>query len=482
MKKILVMLLVLGLALGAVACAGTPAATTGAAPEVTDAPATEAPTDAPTEAPVEETEAPVEETEAPATEAAVEETEAPAVEGGVEAEISVQVEEAWEGYYDEAIARVLEKNPDAVINKIVIGSFDHFDILSSTDATNPDFADVFAMPADRLAGLHKNDVLAAIDSQRMAATVGGFDDYDAGLGGNFMIEGEYFAFPMNIETLILFGNKANLEASEIVLDAPIELIGNEEKVLLPLFDAWFGVAATNSSDIELLGKDENGELYSDMTLAWEDLPAEKQATIEALYEYWKYNNEANTSLFDADSGWGYIDEEFKSEGGSIIRLGGPWETGSNTELAGEGNVDVFPISMLTVAEKPLRHWKGGWGLAINARVEENEDQMELAHQLIEEIMNTEYAVDFFRSAGKIMENVPVDVYLASDLSDSDKAVISAVIASYAEAPLRPLFEEWGQVWDTYKNGILSWNNVKPESVEDAYNELKSSFEAMMGNF
>ena len=119
---------------------------------------------------------------------------------------------------------------------------------------------------------------------------------------------------------------------------------------------------------------------------------------------------------------------------------------------------------------------------INARVEEDEDQMELATQLIEELMDPDYAVDFFKAAGKIMENVPVEVYLESDLSDSDKAVIAAVIESYADAPLRPLFEEWGQVWDSYKNAVLSWNNVKPANVEEAYNELKASFEAMMGNF
>lgn len=400
----------------------------------------------------------------------------------IAAEISVQVEEGWESYYDDAIARVLAAHPESKIEKKVLGSFDHFDILTQTDATNPDFADVFALPADRLAGLHKNDVLAAIDSGKIAEELGGWDDFDAGLGGNFKIDGEYFAFPMNIETLILFGNKANIEKAGLNVEEPVELKGNEEAILLPLFDAWFGVAATNSAGIELLGKDENGELFSDLTADWKDLAPEKQALIEALFEYWKYNNEKGTSLFDADAGWGYIDDQYKPTGNAGLRLGGPWETSSNTDLAGEENVEVFPISLVTIAGQPLSHWKGGWGLGINARIEEDEAKYALAEALIIELLRPENAVEFFKSTGKLMENVKVETYLESDLSDADKAVIEAVFASYADAPARPLFEEWGKVWDSWKNAVLSWNNVKPADAEAAYNELQASFKAMMDSF
>lgn len=405
-------------------------------------------------------------------------------DSGIEAEISVQVEEDWEAYYDAAIERVLADNPNATINKIVIGSFDHFDILTQTDALNEDFADVFAMPADRFAGLFKNDVLAAIDAPAMAETVGGFDDYDAGLGGMFEVDGEYFGFPMNIETLLIFANKANLEASGLDSEEPIEIIGNEQHFLLPFFDTWFGVAAMNAGDVELLGMEEDGTLFSDMTLDWDELSPEKQAVIEGLYDYWKYNNDNDTALFDSDSGWGYIDDSFAAEGDAIFRLGGPWETSSNVELAGHDgeNIAVFPIDHFTLAGNPLAHWKGGWALAVNARVEEDADKLALAEALITEIMNPEYAVEFFEAAGKIMENVPAEFYADSDLADIDKLVIEAVIDGYQNAPARPLFEEWGQVWDTFTNGVLSWNNVKPESAEEAYNELKASFDAMMAGF
>ena len=65
---------------------------------------------------------------------------------GLKGEISVQVEEAWKPYYEAAVARVKEKNPDAKINLMVKPSFDHIDIIDKTDSTNADGADVFTVP------------------------------------------------------------------------------------------------------------------------------------------------------------------------------------------------------------------------------------------------------------------------------------------------------------------------------------------------
>lgn len=404
--------------------------------------------------------------------------------GGITAEITVQAEEGWVDYYQAAIDRVIAKNPEAKITIIEVGSFDHLNTIDATSPLNEDVADLFAIPADRLYGLFNNDVLAPVDSQAIAAVVGGWSDFDAGIGGNFKIEGEYFSFPFNIETLVLFANTANAETANIDLDNPVELNDfDNNEILLPLFDAWYGVAATNSSEIELLGRNDDGTLFSDLTVDWADLPAEKQATIESLYDYWKKNNEANTSLFDADAGWAFIDGQFTTgQGSSVLRLGGPWDTASISEQAGEGNLAILPISNVTMAGKGLNHWKGGWGLSLNARIEGDADKVALAQALIAEIVNTEFAVDLFEATGKILENVEAAVYSASSLSDIDKAVIEAVIASYADAPARPLFQEWGSVWDTWKNGVLSWNSVKPANVEAAYAELQASFQAMMANY
>ena len=81
-----------------------------------------------------------------------------------------------------------------------------------------------------------------------------------------------------------------------------------------------------------------------------------------------------------------------------------------------------------------------------------------------------------------MENVDPAVYESSDMTDVDKTVVAAVIESYSNAPARPLFTEWGAVWDTWQNGLLSWAAVKPATVEAAYAEVQASFKAMMLNF
>lgn len=398
--------------------------------------------------------------------------------------ITVQVEEEWLPHYEKAAERVKEVYPDATIEFIVTGSFDHLDVLDATDVTNKDVADVFAIPADRIYGLAQNEALAAMDAKTMAENVGGFSNYDEGLGGNFNVEGDYLAFPMNIETLIIFANKANAEAHGIDLSKTIEFTELEaEDMLIPVFDAWYGVAVTNSAEIELLGKDESGNLFSDLTLEFDELPKEKQEVFTALFNYWKAHDEAKTSLWDEDAAWGYMDSAFSTGGNASLRLEGPWSTESLSNLANEGeDLEILSIDSVTINGRPLAHWKGGWGLAINSRVEENEEKMLLAQKLIEEVVNPEYAVEFFKATGKILENVPISDYEDSDLSETDKTIIKAVIESYENAPARPLFIEWGSVWDTWKNAILSWPNTKPATPEDAYKEVKASFDAMMQNF
>ncbi len=403
---------------------------------------------------------------------------------GIAAELTVQAETAWMDYYKGAVERVVAKNPDAKIEIKEVGAFDHIDIITNTDASNADVADVFAIPADRLYSLSENEVLGAVNAEGLAEKLGGFDNFKDGLGGNFKVGDEYLAFPFNIETLIVFANKANAKAAGIDLAQPVELDKVKyNDVLIPMFDAWFGVAVTNSSHIELLGKKDDGKLFSDMIAAWAELAPEKQATITSIYNYWKANKEAGTPLFDEKAGLGYIDDSFKSGGPSSMRLDGPWGTASISEMANGGtDLEILPISAITVAGKPLNHWKGGWGLAINSRVEADEAKVQLAEALIAELVNPEHAVDLFKATGKVLENVKVETYTASDLSDVDKAVIKATIDSYNNSPARPLFTEWGKVWDTWKNAVLSWNSVNPESAEAAYSELKASFEAMMGNF
>lgn len=408
----------------------------------------------------------------------------PDVATGIKETISVQVESDWLEYYNDVVKRVNELHPDATIELIETGAFDHLDVLDSTDVTNVDVADVFAIPADRIYGLAQNEALAAIDAKAMANNVGGFNDYDGGLGGNFKIDGDYLAFPMNIETLINFANIENAKANSIDLSKSIEFteLGHED-MLVPVFNAWFGVALTNTAEIELLGMDDTGKLFSDLTADFADLDKDKQDVFTALFNYWKAHNDAGTSLFDKDAAWGYMDSAFTTGGNNSIRLEGPWSTGSLSNLANEGkDLEIMPIGNVILNGKPLTHWQGGWGLAINARNEGNEDKMLLAQAFIEEVVNTEYAIDFFAATGKILENVEPSIYENSSLAETDKIVIASVIESYKDAPARPLFTEWGSVWDTWETALLSWSSVKPANVEAAYKEVQASFTAMMKNF
>ena len=126
--------------------------------------------------------------------------------------LTVQAEQGWVPYYKEAVKRVEETHPNTEIKLIEVGAFDHLDRLDATDASNKDVADLFAIPADRLYGLAENEALASIDSKKISSELGGWSNFDLGLGGNLKINNEYLAFPLNIETLITFVNTANARA------------------------------------------------------------------------------------------------------------------------------------------------------------------------------------------------------------------------------------------------------------------------------
>jgi arabinogalactan oligomer/maltooligosaccharide transport system substrate-binding protein len=325
-------------------------------------------------------------------------------------------------------------------------------------------------------GLAQNFVLASLPAKDMATEIGGFGDFDNGLGGLLSIDGDYLAFPMNIETLVTFVNKANADTLGVDLSSTVELTEvDPNTVLIPLWNTWFGVAMTNSADIEMLGMNADGTFFSDLTQDFADLTADQQALFEALFAYYQAHQELESPVF-TDDVWGYMDNNFKTGGENVLRIEGPWSTGGLANHAGD-DMGIMPIGQVTINGLPLKHWRGGWGLAVNSRIEEDAAKMELAQKFIVEIMNPDNAADWFEAAGKIIPNAQDGAY--TSLTQQSQDVIASVYTSYEEAPERPLFLEWGNVWGTWENSMKSWPSVKPTTAEEAYNEVKAAFDAMM---
>lgn len=399
------------------------------------------------------------------------------------ATISVIANSEWVDFYERAVERVNEKYPNATVNILEMDPLDHLDLVTQTDATNPDVADLIIMPADGVEDYVKSDIIMPFDALSLAEEMGGWDDFENGLAKSFYIDGEYYGFPRNIETIMVYANRSNALQKGINLDQPLEIseLTDESTALLPFFDGWYGVAATNSAGITLLGKNDDGSLYSDVTKDWNELTDEQKAAFEGLYSYWKLHNDAGTPLFDADAGWGYIDDTFTTGNGGVFRLGGPWNVNACLDQAGD-DLEIYPLNKITLNGNDLVHWKSGWGFALNSRLEGQEDEIELCRAMIKEVMNPEFADEFFNETGLILENVSSDVYENSDkLGESDKAIIKVVAETYKDNLELQTFREWNQLWDTWKNSILSWNSVQPQNAEEAYKQIKASFDSFLAN-
>ncbi|WP_067322306.1 sugar ABC transporter substrate-binding protein [Streptobacillus felis] len=393
--------------------------------------------------------------------------------------IVVQAEETWVPYYEAAIARVKEKNPEATIDLKVIGAFDHMKVIEETNAENEDVADVFTIPLDRIESLHGKDLLASFDAKALGEKIGGFGDFDKGLGGQLMFDGSYFGFPFNIETLFLGINTKNVEANGVDLaNLDFAELG-PEVAMIPVFNAWWGVAITNAFGFELLAKD-GDKFVSDLTKEWAELSPEVQNMFAGLHKYWQASNEKKLPMFDSSAVYGFMDDNFKTGNKGSVRISGPWDLTAWSGLVGE-DLEVAGLNQAKFAGQELKHWKGGWALVVNVRNEEAADKLALSEAVIAEIMNPAYAADFYKLTSKIMPNVSKEEYAKLDLSDLDKKAITSVIEGYEGAVSRPLFQEWGQVWGTWENALLSWEAKKPATPEDAYKEIQASFKALLTN-
>lgn len=381
-------------------------------------------------------------------------------------------------YYEQAVETMKGIYPASTIELVEVLSFPNLDTIDKTDARNEAVPDVFAVPADRLPSMINKEALAPIPAAEMAQAVGGYDNFDT--YGSILKDGDdYLAFPLNIETLITFVNPTNAKALGIDLTKPYEISGQKgTELAVTAYDAWFGVAFANAANINLLGKD--GETFtSDLTKNWSELEPEKQGVITELYNYWKRVYESEPALWDETKAGGQITEMFKDGGKVAFRIDGPWATPDMVKAA--PNLEILPLSHITVNGAPLKHWQGMWGLGINSRIEEDQAKMTLAQEFIKELVNPANAEQLFTVTGKILPNVSPEVYEQTGLSDIEKKTIQATIESFQNAENRPLFAEWGGVWDTWKNALLSWNNLKPATAEEAYKALQDSFTAMMGN-
>ena len=90
------------------------------------------------------------------------------------------------------------------------------------------------------------------------------------------------------------------------------------------------------------------------------------------------------------------------------------------------------------------------------------------------------AKELFEATGKVLENATLENYAGID--ELQLKVIEATYEGYEVSINRPLFSEYGQVWDTWQNALLSWSAKNPANAEEAYNEVKASFKGMMANF
>ncbi|MFM1536334.1 sugar ABC transporter substrate-binding protein [Helcococcus ovis] len=395
--------------------------------------------------------------------------------------ISVTADKKWIPYYEKIANEIMRKNPDAKINIKEISAFEALNVIN-IDMLNPDAPDVFAFPLDKFSNLYSKNVLSSIPAKEISNKLGGFENFDKGLAGNMKVNDKYYGFPYNLETLIAFVNTKNAKSENIDLNKKIEFtkVKDKDNILFPIFDGWYTASLNNASGIKLLNL-EGGKFTSDYAIEYNKLEKNKQQAFNAIFDYWKKHSEKSIDILNPTSSSKYINENFQTGKKGVVVIDGPWVSSSDGIISNEiykGNVDIYPLSNITIFNNSLSHWRSGWGLGINSRLNDKLEQKKLAIKLITELVNPKNAIELYKSTGKILENVSYKTYEESELNKKDKDLIKIVIDSYAKSKNKPIFKEYDEVWTTWKNAVLSWNTLKPKSAEEAYKNIYLSFKKL----
>ncbi len=386
--------------------------------------------------------------------------------------VRVQIEEEWESYYKDAAKRVKKKQPDAKIIFIKKDRDEYIDSLEKGDLSDENTADLFTLPWNKINLLSEKNILAELNARSIAENLNINKNYD-----------EKLVFPMNINTILNFTNIDNSETNSINYLSGIEFteLSNQD-ILIALFKFDYGVSFMNGANINLLGKTETEEYSSDLTKDFSELSANQQEIFNAIYNYWYYSKKEKSLLFDEDKYLNYMDLSFEKGGGTSILVNKMTERKRLEDLVGQENLDILPLESIVVMGNNIVQYKDGDALAINKRIEEDENKMTIAELMIEEIVNPQYAVEFFKGTGKILENTNLDEFLDSDLEDRDKDFIGLVYRSYEDALEIPKNLQIEEISESWESGILSWNSLEPANVEEAYKILQDEFKSMIEKF
>lgn len=368
-------------------------------------------------------------------------------------------EDNGKGYGIEKAARNFAKDNSCEVVIEQKDSVKHVDMVSELVQKGENTPDIFIAISDQISGAVNKGLITKLD--RFSSDTEKAKYLPLAIDA-FSLNGELYAAPRSIESLVVYYNKALLEYPYEFMDDYLKfndkMLSEGKYGLIGKLDQFYISYGIFSGYGAYVFGNKNGRYNPD------DIGLNNDGAVKALQFITSYSKYLPKEVLSSN-GFAAVDNYFK-EGKVAAVINGPWALGDYAKSGVDYGVAPLPILKNGQAMRPFY---GAKGYVISSKTK-NKD---LAEKFLEYINRPEYALIRY---SEIAELPPIKAVLDNPLITNDDFA-NAIAIQIKNADAMPTVPEFSKVWDPMGNAILksiSGDEEPKNALNKAVYEIKDN--------
>ena len=368
-------------------------------------------------------------------------------------------EDNGKGYGIEKAARNFAKENSCEVVIEQKDSVKHVDMVSELVQKGESTPDIFIAISDQISGAVNKGLITKLD--RISSDTEKAKYLPLAIDA-FSHNGELYAAPRSIESLVVYYNKALMEYPYEFMDDYIKfndkMLSEGKYGLIGKLDQFYIAYGIFSGYGAYVFGNKNGKYNV------EDVGLNNDGAVKALEFIKSYSKYLSKAVFAGD-GWAAVDTYFK-EGKAAAVINGPWALGDYAKSGVDYGVAPLPILQ---NGQSMRPFYGAKGYVVSA----DSKNKELAEKFLEYINRPEYALIRY---SEIAELPPIKTVLENPLITNDDFA-NAITIQIKNADAMPTVPELSEVWEPMGNAIsksISGADEPKNALNKAVYEIKNN--------
>lgn len=368
-------------------------------------------------------------------------------------------EDNGKGYGIEKAARNFAKENSCEVVIEQKDSVKHVDMVSELVQKGESTPDIFIAISDQISGAVNKGLITKLD--RISSDTEKAKYLPLAIEA-FSNNGDLYAAPRSIESLVVYYNKALLEYPYEFMDDYLKfndkMLSEGKYGLIGKLDQFYIAYGIFSGYGAYVFGNKNGKYNV------EDIGLNNDGAVKAL-EFINLILKYLPKAVLTGDGWAAVDTYFK-EGKAAAVINGPWALGDYAKSGVDYGVAPLPILQ---NGQSMRPFYGAKGYVVSA----DSKNKELAEKFLEYINRPEYALIRY---SEIAELPPIKAVLENPLITNDDFA-NAIAIQIKNADAMPTVSEFSKVWEPMDNAIsksISGADEPKNALNKAEYEIKNN--------